>query len=140
MKLTATQRRSNNCTARFTGSRSALLEKAIRIGELLAEQKETMAHGEWLPWLADKVPSSERTARNYMRLYDQRAELKKGKIAALSAAYKMMAVPDAPPPPRPATPPAGSNRQICRFDAGHTWQSGELAGGGAVRRGTARRR
>ncbi len=29
------------------------LEKAIRIGELLAEQKAGMDHGTWLPWMED---------------------------------------------------------------------------------------
>lgn len=27
------------------------LEKAIRIGELLAEQKKTVQHGDWIPWM-----------------------------------------------------------------------------------------
>jgi DUF3102 family protein len=27
------------------------LEKAIRIGELLTQAKQSLAHGEWLPWL-----------------------------------------------------------------------------------------
>jgi len=51
------------------------VEKAIRIGELLAEQKSEMAHGEFLPWLEENIEFSERTARNYMRLYRYREKI-----------------------------------------------------------------
>lgn len=40
----------------------------IQIGERLIEAKEKLPHGEWLPWLNEKVDFSERTARNFMRL------------------------------------------------------------------------
>jgi hypothetical protein len=41
---------------------------AIRAGELLAEAKASVQHGQWLPWLRANFPGSERTAQNYMRL------------------------------------------------------------------------
>jgi len=44
------------------------IDKAIRIGELLTEQKASLKHGEWLPWLRDKCEIRERTAHLYMRL------------------------------------------------------------------------
>src|SRR5215210_6325913 len=40
---------------------------AVRAGELLTEAKGQVKHGEWLPWLEENFPGSERTARNYMR-------------------------------------------------------------------------
>lgn len=44
---------------------SAILE----IGKRLAEAKEQLSHGEWLPWLEKEVEFSERSAQQYMRLW-----------------------------------------------------------------------
>lgn len=40
----------------------------IGIGQRLTEAKEMLPHGEWLPWLTERVDFSERTAQNFMRL------------------------------------------------------------------------
>lgn len=40
----------------------------LGIGQRLIEAKEMLPHGEWLPWLEERVEFSERTARNFMRL------------------------------------------------------------------------
>lgn len=39
------------------------------IGRNLCEAKEFLAHGEWGPWLKREFNWTERTARNYMRVY-----------------------------------------------------------------------
>lgn len=44
------------------------VQHAIQAGEKLTEAKGLVGHGEWLPWLQQNFPGSERTARNYMRL------------------------------------------------------------------------
>lgn len=46
------------------------LQKGIQIGGLLAEQKEKLKHGQWMPWVKNNLPFSARMAQNYMRLYD----------------------------------------------------------------------
>ncbi len=51
------------------------LEKAIRIGELLTEQKKRLGHGNYTGWVNANMPFSERTASNYMRLYIHRDKL-----------------------------------------------------------------
>jgi hypothetical protein len=66
------------------------LPKAIRVGELLAEQKAECKHGEWLPWCKENLPFSERTAQDYMRFYGRRAELKTATVADLPAARKLL--------------------------------------------------
>ena len=38
-------------------------EAILTIGRCLIEAKEMLPHGEWLPWLNEKVAYSERTAR-----------------------------------------------------------------------------
>jgi hypothetical protein len=44
------------------------VERACEAGDLLIEAKQQLDHGQWLPWLAESVEISERTARRYMRL------------------------------------------------------------------------
>jgi len=50
---------------------------AIAAGELLVDAKALVAHGQWLPWLADHVSISERTAQLYMRVAKNRVEVEK---------------------------------------------------------------
>lgn len=40
----------------------------LAIGHRLIEAKELLSHGEWLPWLEERVEFSERSAQNFMRL------------------------------------------------------------------------
>ncbi len=40
----------------------------IGIGKRLIEAKSMLSHGEWLPWLAEKIGYSERVAQSFMRL------------------------------------------------------------------------
>ena len=51
------------------------VEHAMAAGDLLLEAKAQLKHGEWLPWLAAHCHIPERTARLYMRLALNRAEL-----------------------------------------------------------------
>ena len=43
-------------------------EAILTIGQRLAEAKAMLDHGEWLPWLTERVEFSERSAQNFMRL------------------------------------------------------------------------
>lgn len=71
------------------------LDKAIRIGKLLADQKSKLAHGEWLPWLESNVPFTSRTATNYMRVWSERDRLKSESLSDLDSAYRLLAPPPA---------------------------------------------
>lgn len=44
------------------------LAHAVRAGELLAEAKSQVPHGEWGRWLEDNFAGSARTAQTYMRV------------------------------------------------------------------------
>ena len=57
------------------------LRHAMTAGELLVEAKALVQHGQWLPWLADHVAISERTAQLYMRLAKNRGEIEATKSA-----------------------------------------------------------
>jgi hypothetical protein len=45
-----------------------LAERVIEAGKRLLEAKDLLAHGQWLPWLAEHVQIPARTASNYMRI------------------------------------------------------------------------
>lgn len=66
------------------------LEKAIRIGQLLSEQKQTLKHGEFTPWIEANIPFTDRTARNYMRIYRERDRLKTEMVSDLKGAYALL--------------------------------------------------
>lgn len=57
----------------------ATLGHAHAAGELLIAAKAQVRHGEWLPWLKENCPAiSDRTARNYMRIYREWDSLPSG--------------------------------------------------------------
>ena len=72
------------------------LDKAIRIGELLTEQKAAIAHGEWLPWIKGNCPFSARAASDYMNFWERRDELKSARLADLAEARRLLVQPRAP--------------------------------------------
>ena len=83
------------------------VEKAIRIGELLTEQKAELEHGQWLPWVEDNVPFTSRTAEKYMRLHEQRDSGKIESGSNLTSAYRAIGLLAEPEPvPQEETLPA----------------------------------
>ena len=55
-------------TAEILEAKRAGGEAILTIGRGLIEAKALLAHGEWLPWLTERVEFSERSAQNFMRL------------------------------------------------------------------------
>lgn len=51
------------------------VQKAIRIGQLLTEQKEFVGHGLFLNWLDANFDMGERTAYKYMNLYQHQSKI-----------------------------------------------------------------
>ncbi len=83
-------------------------ENAIRIGVLLQQIKETVGHDNFLPAMAENVPSiSDRCCNNYMRLASERlieekaklliADAKSATVADLTTANKSATVADLVP-------------------------------------------
>ncbi|MQY59865.1 MAG: DUF3102 domain-containing protein [Clostridia bacterium] len=66
------------------------LEKAIRIGALLEEQKKSLSHGEFTPWVIKNLPFGERTARNYRVVYKKREILNRQVVSDLNSAYMLL--------------------------------------------------
>ena len=70
-KTMATQEESRSIetiTGEILDAKRAGGEAILTIGRCLIEAKDLLSHGEWLPWLNERVEFSERTARNFMRL------------------------------------------------------------------------
>ena len=66
------------------------LDKAIEIGHLLTDQKSSLQHGDFIPWAKANLPFTDRTARNYMQLFEQRDRLKTVTVSDLSDAYRVL--------------------------------------------------
>jgi hypothetical protein len=66
------------------------IERAIRIGELLAEQKERLGHEKWLPWLDTHIRFSRGTAENYRRVYERQDQIKFINVRNLTDAYRLI--------------------------------------------------
>lgn len=64
--------------------------KVIRIGELLTIQKNTLPHGQFTKWIEKNLPFTDRTARNYMRVYQERDRLKSETVSDLTGAYRLL--------------------------------------------------
>ena len=66
------------------------LISAIQIGQLLTEQKQKLKHGEFGKWIKTNLPFTNRTARNYVRLYLERDRLKTETVSDLKSAYRLL--------------------------------------------------
>lgn len=63
------------------------LDKAILIGEILAQVKDTLKHGQWLPWLKEFAPFSRQSSDNYLWCHEHRDALKLLNVSNLGEAY-----------------------------------------------------
>lgn len=82
------------------------VQDAIKLGELLAAQKEALPHGDFLPWIERELPFNERTAQRYMMLF--RYKSKCDTLSDLRTAYEVAQIEDQRrhPKARPADPEA----------------------------------
>jgi Protein of unknown function (DUF3102) len=67
------------------------VQSAVRIGEMLTKIKESLPHGEWLPWVTKNLEFCDRTARRYIRLWEQRAKLDIVSDLGMAAAFRLLA-------------------------------------------------
>lgn len=69
-------------------------EAIITIGRGLMEAKAVLPHGEWLPWLAEKVEFSEGTAQRFMRLAREWSNPSTLTDLGASKALQLLALPE----------------------------------------------
>lgn len=68
--VTGSKREIETITEEILNYKRTAGESILEIGRRLKEAKALLSHGEWLPWLQEKVEFSERSAQNFMRLAD----------------------------------------------------------------------
>ena len=76
----------------ITAARTTLAS-AIRIGQLLTEQKDSLKHGQWLPWVKENLPFEHDTASRYMSVFARRDEITHNAKFGLTDAYRLLSAP-----------------------------------------------
>lgn len=69
-------------------------EAILTIGRGLIEAKALLSHGEWLPWLEERVDISEKVAQNFMRLARHYSNPKTLSDLGASKALILLALPE----------------------------------------------
>lgn len=69
-------------------------EAILTIGRCLIEAKEKLHHGEWLPWLNERVSYSERTAQNLMAVARKYSNPQTLADLGMAKAIALLALPD----------------------------------------------
>ncbi len=85
--------RINQLHAGISAALKNTLADAMEIGRLLAEVKASMPHGSFTAWLADNVQFTDRTARRYLSLHENRDRIKTDTVSDLTGAYRLLAEP-----------------------------------------------
>lgn len=80
------------------------VEHAIRCGEMLAEVKDNLKHGEWLPWLKANFEGSRQTADVYRKLAANRDALNCQRASNLSIRGALAEL-EVKPAEKPTRPP-----------------------------------
>ena len=78
----------NRLHGEIEGKMRSTVSDAIRAGEILANVKEKLGHGEFLPWIKANCKFSQQSASNYMRLFEYRSKLPT--VGNLQEAYKQV--------------------------------------------------
>lgn len=55
-------------------TKQLVLMASIEIGRRLVEAKKLVKHGQWTAWLKERIDYSQRTANNFMKIYEQYGE------------------------------------------------------------------
>jgi hypothetical protein len=77
-----------------------VIADVIEIGRRLTECKKIVGHGAWLPWLTREFSWSDRTARNFMQLFElSKLETVSNLKVPLRVLY-LLAAPSTPPEAR----------------------------------------
>lgn len=99
--ITTTGRSISTVTAEIVAISNQAAQMAymsmIEIGKRLVEAKELVAHGEWGSWLKNEVNFSQRTASNFMRIYERSLSGANSQTFAnlgYSHIVKLLALPD----------------------------------------------
>jgi hypothetical protein len=99
---------------------SRVIADAIEIGRRLSECKQIVGHGNWLPWLKREFRWSERTARNFISVYEfvRRKSANLADLAIdISSVYLLAA---------PSTPDQAREAVLSRLESGEALSLAEV--------------
>jgi len=88
---TTTADKINSLHQEIEAALNKSLENAIEIGRLLSQAKAEIPHGGFTGWLEENCTFSGRTARRYMKLFDNRDKI--GSAEGIQDAYSMLQQP-----------------------------------------------
>jgi hypothetical protein len=74
-------------------TKAELVQRVIAAGELLAEAKASMPHGEWTAWLKKNFDKDVSTARFFLRCYHKREKLRDAKVESFRAIGRLIREP-----------------------------------------------
>lgn len=80
--------RINDLHNQFTRLLKKSLNLALEIGKELYQIKESLPHGEFTSWIKNNLELTPRTARNYLKLHNNRDRLQG--VDSITDAYKML--------------------------------------------------
>ncbi|TGL35591.1 DUF3102 domain-containing protein [Leptospira perdikensis] len=89
-KTEQTVRRIIDLHESVLGGMKNVLQNAMALGEELLKIKEDLGHGNWIPWIEQNLPFSERSARNYISIFKNKELLNRQPIADLKSAIKFL--------------------------------------------------
>jgi hypothetical protein len=92
------------------GSMKNTLEHAIRIGELLSEQKEKVQFGDWIIWIKMNCSFDRAQATRYMKIYSNVARVHQLEDAT-SIRHALRIIAAADPKPKPEKIPEPENKK-----------------------------
>jgi len=81
------------------GDARAALERARKCGELLAQAKAEIAHGDWLPWIEESLNFGARQAQKYIKIAESWDRLQNANpnshLLTIDKAFQVLAEPQA---------------------------------------------
>ena len=71
----------------------ATLDKAVEAGGILRDVKVSLPHGDFGKWVESNTGFNIRTAQRYMKIFDNRDQLKSDSVSYLADAHKLLTEP-----------------------------------------------
>jgi hypothetical protein len=75
------------------GAARMVFDKAIEAGGILHEVKAALPHGDFTAWIETNTGFNIRTAQRYMKIHENRDQLKTDNVSLLTDAHKLLTAP-----------------------------------------------
>jgi hypothetical protein len=75
------------------GAARMVLDKAIEAGGILHDVKAALPHGDFIEWVETNAGFNIRTAQRYMKIHENREQIKNDNVTLLMDAHKMLTAP-----------------------------------------------